>query len=160
MWVHPDSVSSFQKEVDLQKHHVSIHMLHYLNMFLENVQRLVMRKTFKKNLNTRTGWNLGLRVYKSSPRNLCDWMWRMVPSVTLSWSLGMWLVTFGLRLTPTSPLALLVYFAQLGQCGCFPRQQERITSWKTEEEIPYKLGTWEQVSPSFCPAWRSLSSEF
>ena len=45
MWVHPDSVFSLQKEVDLQKHHVSIHMLHYLNMFLDNVQRLVMRKT-------------------------------------------------------------------------------------------------------------------
>ena len=45
MWVHPDSVFSLQKEVDLQKHHVSIHMLHYLNMFLENVQRLVMGKT-------------------------------------------------------------------------------------------------------------------
>ena len=44
VWVHLDSVSSFQKEVDLQKHHVSIHMLHYLNMFLENAQRLVMRK--------------------------------------------------------------------------------------------------------------------
>lgn len=44
------------------------------------------------------------RVCKSSPRSLCDWMRRTVPSLSPGWSPGMWLVTTGLRLTPCLPL--------------------------------------------------------